>query len=227
MTLPETMKTLESLGTEQNRKVYRRHGAGDNQFGVSFANLEKLKKQIKVDQELAAQLWQTGNLDARNLATLIADPVQMSARDLESWATSVTCYLHADLIVRYVVSRSPLARQKMEAWTRSKDDFVSQAGFDLAGVLAMQDPDLPDTLFEKYLRTIERDIHGAKNRTRHAMNGALIGIGLRSPKLQKLALAAAKRIGKVEVDHGETGCKTPDAAAYILKAAARKKKSAR
>jgi hypothetical protein len=28
-------------------------------------------------------------------------------------------------------------------------------------------------------------------------------------------LAAAARIGPVEVDHGETGCKTPDAAAYI------------
>jgi hypothetical protein len=29
-----------------NRKVYRRHGAGENQFGVSVANLRKLAKQI-------------------------------------------------------------------------------------------------------------------------------------------------------------------------------------
>ena len=38
------------------------------------------------------------------------------------------------------------------------------------------------------------------------------------------ATAAAKRIGKVDVDHGETGCKTPDAAPYIAKAAAHRKK---
>jgi hypothetical protein len=55
------------------------------------------------------------------------------------------------------------------------------------------------------------------------MNGALIAIGLRNPRLEKKAVAAAKRIGKVEVDHGETSCETPDAAAYIAKAKARRR----
>ncbi len=36
--------------------------------GVSYANLEKLKKRIKMDHELAAHLWDTGNHDARILA---------------------------------------------------------------------------------------------------------------------------------------------------------------
>jgi len=40
-------------------------------------------------------------------------------------------------------------------------------------------------------------------------------------------LAAAKRIGKVEVDHGETGCKTPDAAAYIRKVLDHRRKKKR
>ena len=34
----------------------------------------------------------------------------------------------------------------------------------------------------------------------------------------------AKRIGKIEVDHGETGCQTPDAASYIKKTVAHGKK---
>ena len=37
------------------------------------------------------------------------------------------------------------------------------------------------------------------------------------------ALAAAKRIGTVEVDHGETGCQTPDAGPYIRKTVAHRK----
>ena len=45
-----------------------------------------------------------------------------------------------------------------------------------------------------------------------------------NPGLEKKATAAARRIGKVEVDHGETGCNTPDAIAYIRKAKARRKK---
>ena len=49
------------------------------------------------------------------------------------------------------------------------------------------------------------------------MNGALIAIGIRNPVLQAKALAVAAQIGKVDVDHGQTSCKTPDAGAYILK----------
>ena len=52
---------------------------------------------------------------------------------------------------------------------------------------------------------------------------AVIAIGLRNANLEKRAIAAARRIGKVEVDHGDTSCKTPDAEPYILKASARKK----
>ena len=40
--------------------------------------------------------------------------------------------------------------------------------------------------------------------------GALIAIGCRASMTER-AIAVARKIGKVEVDHGETGCKTPDA----------------
>jgi hypothetical protein len=67
---------------------------------------------------------------------------------------------------------------------------------------------------------VESKIHTSKNWVKYAMNNALINIGVRNSVLEKKAIAAAKRIGVVEVDHGETGCKTPDAAAYIKKTAA-------
>ena len=87
----------------------------------------------------------------------------------------------------------------------------------------MNDEGLPDSYFEDYLEIIARDIHTRKNMVRDAMNSALIAIGIRNPVLEKKAIAAAKKIGKVEVDHGETSCKTPDAAAYIRKTVERNK----
>lgn len=54
MTLQETLRELKSLGTEQNRKLYARHGVTNEMFGVSYANLDKLKKKIKMDHALAA-----------------------------------------------------------------------------------------------------------------------------------------------------------------------------
>jgi len=49
------------------------------------------------------------------------------------------------------------------------------------------------------------------------MNRALIAIGGRSPVLRKAVIAAARRIGTVKVDHGDTSCKTADAVATVEK----------
>ncbi len=116
-----------------------------------------------------------------------------------------------------LVSKTSSARKKAEQWTKSKDERLCSAGWQVIGALARRDPDLPDSYFLPYLATIERDIHSSRNRVRHAMNSALIGLGTRDAALEERAMSVAKAIGKVEVDHGETGCKTPDAAGYIHK----------
>ena len=84
MTLAEVLVELETLGTAQNRKTYARHGVTGEAFGVSYANLGKLRKKIKRDHELAQGLWDSGNHDARVLATLVAEPAARAARDLDA-----------------------------------------------------------------------------------------------------------------------------------------------
>jgi hypothetical protein len=49
MTKHDVMKAFQASGTAQNRKVYMRHGIGENMFGVSFMELKKLTRQIKID----------------------------------------------------------------------------------------------------------------------------------------------------------------------------------
>jgi 3-methyladenine DNA glycosylase AlkD len=223
MTLDEVISQLEAMGTEQNRKIYRRHGAGENQFGVSIANIRALAKTINRDQILADRLWRTGNQDARTLATLIADPKAMAADELETWAAGLDYYMVADMFSANVAGNHPAAGKKAEEWTASEQEYVAQAGWDLVGIIAIKDKSLPDEYFEAWLTKIERGIHAAQNRARHAMNGAVIAIGLRNELLRVKAEAVAARIGKVEVDHGETGCVTPDAVSYIEKAWARRR----
>jgi hypothetical protein len=88
------------------------------------------------------------------------------------------------------------------------------------GYLASADATLEDAWFLDRLAIIEREIGRAGNRTRHAMNGALIAIGIRNATLQAAAMGAGARIGPVVVDHGKTGCVTPDACSYIEKTVA-------
>jgi 3-methyladenine DNA glycosylase AlkD len=211
------MQALEKAGTEQNMKVYARHGVGPNQYGVSFKELRSLGKKLKGDNKLAAELWKTKNHDARILATMVADPATVTEATLDRWVKQIEDYPLADEFAGNLVYASPFARQKMEEWTESDQEFIAQCGWVLLAKLAMDDSSLEDHYLTGYLREIESDIHTAPNRAKYSMNSALIAIGMRDPALQKVALEAAKRIGTVEVDHGETGCKTPDAYTYIQK----------
>ena len=221
MNAQDILATLKGLGKPQTAAIYQRHGAGDNVFGVLASEIAKLQKKIKVDHALALELWKTGNAEARVLALLIADPEKVTRADADGLVRDgpvrfLGCYLSG------LVARSPIAEETMRAWMKSPDEFPREMGYGILSVRLKDDPDsVVDSAAEKALATIEKEIHRSPNWARYAMNGALISIGIFKPMLRKKALEAAKRIGKVEVDHGETNCKTPDAMPYIEKASKR------
>lgn len=214
MDYERTMAGLEAAGTAQNRKVYARHGVEGPAFGVSYAELGKLQKRIGRDHQLAEQLWKSGNHDARILATRIADPDRMSSRDLDRWIRETDNHLVAGEVAS-LAHASAHRDRKIDRWTRARRELTAQAGWNLLTKKATDEPLIDDGWFAPFLERIEQEIEGAANRVRYAMNDALIAIGMRSAGLERRAKAAAKRIGTVEVDHGETGCQTPSAVEYI------------
>ncbi len=209
------MRRLEAAGSAQRRAIYRRHGAGEVQFGVSFADLRAIAKELGRDGDLARALWATGNMDARMLACMVADPGRTTEADLDRWLDQISYYALVDTFVRNLASHVPGVRARMERWTDSARDWTGQAGWDLLAHLAADDATLDDEFFLDRLERIEREIADAGNRTRYSMNGALINIGIRNEHLRRAAVAAAERIGPVVVDHGQTGCVTPAAVPYI------------
>src|ERR1043165_6950775 len=84
----EVLALLKKAGKPQTAAIYKRHGAGDNVFGVLTAEIGKLQKKIKVDHPLALSLWKTGNAEARVLALQIADPEQLSSAEADELATA-------------------------------------------------------------------------------------------------------------------------------------------
>jgi 3-methyladenine DNA glycosylase AlkD len=219
----EILATLKKLGKPQSAAIYKRHGSGDRVLGVLTSEIAKLKKKIKVDQELAMELWETGNAEARMLALQIADPEKLTRADADRLVREgpvhfLGCYLSG------LVARSPLAEETMRRWMKSPKESVREMGYGILAVRLKDDPgSVKDADAEAALATIEKEIHRSPNWARYAMNGALISIGVFKPTLCTNAIEAARRIGKVDVDHGETNCKTPDAVTYIQKASRRKR----
>src|SRR3972149_5604630 len=101
-TTADVLAKLESLGTEQNRKVYRRHGVKGELYGISYANLTALKKRVKTNHNIACDLWKTGNHDARVFAMMIADPKRADAALLEQWVRDLDNYMLTDALSGYV-----------------------------------------------------------------------------------------------------------------------------
>ena len=221
MNTDKALKALAGHGTAQNRKVYVRHGADpDKVYGVSFANLNLLVKHIKRNHTLATELWQTGNYDARNLATKIADSHAFTITQAEEWVKQVDNSLHAGLLGG-VLAQSPFALRLIHRWTKKKPEFICETGYSLLSSLVKEDSrTVPSAQASDFLKRIEQEINTRPNWTRYGMNWALIALGTYKEEVREEALAAAARIGQVEVDHGETNCKTPLAAPYIHKAAA-------
>jgi len=216
MSLADVMRSLQQAGSAQTRKTYTRHGATGPMFGVSFATLSTLQKRIRVDHPLALQLWDTGNVDARNLAMKIADPAVITSADLDRWARENPMGM-CGLYIASLAQESAHGAAKAKQWPASPNPKLQATGWTLIAGPPSRDEHSPDETYGKHLTTIERSIHAAQNEVKYAMNNALIAIGGRSAGLRKAAIAAANRIGRVDVDHGDTSCKTPDAVEYIGK----------
>lgn len=215
-TLSAAMRALEQAGSEQTRKTYARHGATGPMFGVSFATLKQLVKRIGVDHELALELWSTGNHDARTLAVKLADPARVTRAVLERWAKEFGapgCLMY----VAALAAESPHGPALARKWLTAKSERLRVTGWALAGQLAAADEAGDDAWFTELVARIEREIHAAPNGERDAMNRALIQLGGRSKALRRSAAAAARRMGTLEIDYGDTSCKAPDAASYLEK----------
>ena len=220
MSLSEVMAILEKLGTEQTRKTWARHGAKGPMFGVLFGELFKLMKRIDVDHELARKLWSTGNVDARNLALKIADPLVMTPDELDRWAIENPMRM-CSLYVATLAAEGPHAHNKVREWLSSSNGRLRATGWTLLGRLSDLDESFPEDQLLRGIEEIEKSIHSAPNEVKNDMNRALITIGGRSSAMRKSVLAAAKRIGEVTVDNGDTACKTPDVAQTVEKMWAR------
>ena len=220
MNLNDVMQELEALGSEQTRKTWGRQGAAEPMFGVKFGDLTKLQKRIKVNHRLAAELWRTGNHDARLLASMVADANVITEKELKAWASTLKDSSTAEALAN-LASRTPLAVKIREAWLA--EPKLRRVGRSMVGHGARNAVSRDDATSLAYIKRIEAEIHQAENWTRRTMMYALIGLAGCSGAARKAAEDAVRRIGPVAFDPGNTACEFPDALPYIAKVWARKK----
>ncbi|KAA9026969.1 DNA alkylation repair protein [Niallia endozanthoxylica] len=219
MTYEEMMQKLEELGSEQTKRTFSNHGAKEPYFGVKVGDLKKLVKFVKKDDELALQLYDSGNHDAMYLAGLSINPKLMSKDTLNNWAKKAYWYMLAEYTVAGVAAESEYALELAREWMKSEDEMIAVCGWSTYAnyVSITPDENLDIAEIRSLLNQVKETVHEERNRVRYVMNSFVITVGVYVKELTDEAKQAAEWIGKVHVDVGNTACKVPLATEYIKK----------
>jgi 3-methyladenine DNA glycosylase AlkD len=220
MSAKRILEELKGLGSDSIKRVLLKHDIKEPLFGVKVAELKKIQKRIKMDYQLALDLYDTGNYDAMYLAMLIADDSKMTKKDLGNWVKKANCGPAAAVIVPWVAVGSPHGHELAMEWIESKDELVACAGWETLGGLVSVKPDSELDTWELnlQLKIVEKAIHKQPNRVRSAMNHFVIAVGTYVAPLTESALQTGEKIGEVTVDVGDTSCSVPYSPDYIRKA---------
>ena len=207
MTINEILARLESLGHNARRAYNTKAGAPDNQFGVKLGDIRAIAKNLKTDHELALHLWDTGNVEAQLLATLIIRPQSLSSNELEKLTRSTTCAQVADWLNAYVVAQHPQKEALREKWMMAKDRWAARAGWNLTASRVNKGADGLD--LPALLDRIEKEMPKATAKVQWTMNNALGAIGIHHSKLRKRAIALGEKIGLYRDWPASKGCTPP------------------
>lgn len=186
---------LRSLGSRRNREGMARFGITSKKvFGVGATQLRKLARQIGKNHPLAGQLWKSGYLEARILASLIGDPSKITPAQMDRWANTFDNWAVCDACCGVLFDKTPFAIRKAVQWSRDKREFVRRAGFVMMAELAVHDKNAPDTVFERFFPHLKRGATDDRNFVKKAVNWAVRQIGKRNRALNKKTIRLSKEI---------------------------------
>jgi 3-methyladenine DNA glycosylase AlkD len=207
MTVNEILAALESLGDAARRAHNTRAGAPDNQFGVKLGDIRAMAKKIKTDHGLALNLWETGNVEAQLLATLIIKPKALSASELDELTRSTTCAQVAEWLNSYVVAEHPEKETLREKWMKAKDRWAARAGWHFTASRVNKGGDGLD--LPALLDRIEKEMPKAMPEVQWTMNNTLAAIGIHHPEHRGRAIAIGEQIGLYRDWPVSRGCTPP------------------
>ncbi|MCV2358302.1 DNA alkylation repair protein [Paucibacter sp. TC2R-5] len=167
---------------------------GDARLGLSVPALRAMAKQLGMDHAMALVLWDTAIPDAQILATLLADPKQLSVSEMNHWTEGMRSWDVCDQTCLNAFRRSPLAWARIPVWAHSDAEFVKRAAFSLLAVLAVHDKKRADADFIALLPLIAAAADDERNFVKKSVNWALRQIGKRSCVLLPLAIQLAEQL---------------------------------
>lgn len=219
MNTETVLNILKASSNANFIKIYQKQGISETILGVMKGPIRKLADQIKTDQGLALELWDTNIYEARILAISILDPAQVSLDQLKAMVqSSQSLPVIDELTLDYFEAYA----DPWDAYLKLRDDkdpILQRVAYNATIILAHRKKLTPEQtrtlldLIEKQLATIDPI-------PRYAMNRTLVEIAVNQPALTDTCLALGERLGvykEMKVAKGCTSAYAPDWIRAILR----------
>lgn len=209
-TVEQVMAELAELEDPGMREANEKRG---DDHGVNLGKLRAVAKRLKTQQELAFELWETGDTAARLLALLICRPKAFDRERLDAMLREARAPKVRDWLVNYVVKKSRHAEELRVAWTADPDPAVASAGWALTADRVVKKPEGLD--LAGLLDVIEVEMKDAPDPLQWAMNTCLGHIGIEHAELRARSIDIGERLEVLKDYPTSPGCTSPFAPIWI------------
>lgn len=209
-TVAGVMAELATLEDPRMREVNEKRG---DDHGVNLSALRSVAKRLKKQQDLARELWRTGDAAARLLAILVSRPRAFERDELDGMLREARAPKVHDWLVNYVVKKSPHAEELRLTWFTDPDPVVASAGWALTTERVVRKPDGLD--LAGLLDMVEAEMKDAPDRLQWAMNHCLAEIGIQHAEHRARAIDIGERLEVLKDYPTPPNCTSPFAPIWI------------
>jgi 3-methyladenine DNA glycosylase AlkD len=197
MNATEVVDLLKQQSDALHLEGMKRYGIDNSKaLGVSMPKVRQLAKEIKKDQALSLDLWETGIHECRILASMIGDPKLVTPQQMDKWVADFHSWDVCDQVCGNLFDRTAFAIDKAIEYSSSEKEYIKRAGFVLMAEFAVHNKKAYDNEFLQFFPIMEREAWDDRNFVKKAVNWALRQIGKRNKTLHQLAIETAKRIAR-------------------------------
>ncbi|WP_369276437.1 DNA alkylation repair protein [Streptomyces sp. R11] len=204
---------MAELAVLEDPKMRAANEKRGDDHGVNLGKLRALAKQLKTQQDLARELWQTDDTAARLLAMLVCRPKAFERDELDTMVRETRAPKVHDWLVNYVVKKSPHSEELRLAWFTDPDPVVASAGWALTTERVAKKPEGLD--LAGLLDVIEAEMKAAPDRLQWAMNHCLAQIGIQHAECRARAIDIGERLEVLKDYPTPPNCTSPFAPIWI------------
>ena len=169
-----------------------------NAIGVYLKDINALAREIKKDEDLALQLFDTGVHEARILCSKIFPPKALSKTLMNRWVKTFDNWEITDSFCMTCFAPSGLAKEMAFKWVKEEAEFVRRSGFVLMAAYGSSRKKEGNEVFESFFAPMMEHAKDERNFVKKANNWALRTMGKRNVDLRVKAIKVAHKIGKMD-----------------------------